>query len=100
MYNLVFKNIFYLIILLFLGQKYDDDDDFIFDSDSESSYKQQLNLAILLGPSGCGKTSAVYAVANELNANVMQSLIVFTNIITRITCCLMFCLGDRIECFL
>ncbi|XP_060876049.1 enhanced level of genomic instability 1 [Metopolophium dirhodum] len=54
------------------GQKYDDDDDFIFDSDSESSCKQQLNLAILLGPSGCGKTSTVYAVANELNANVIE----------------------------
>ncbi|XP_008183276.1 ATPase family AAA domain-containing protein 5 [Acyrthosiphon pisum] len=54
------------------GQKYDDDDDFIFDSDSESSCKQQLNLAILLGPSGCGKTSAVYAIANELNANVIE----------------------------
>lgn len=55
-------------------QKYGDDDDFIFDSDSdsESSGKQQLNLAILLGPSGCGKTSAVYAVANELNANVIE----------------------------
>uniref|UniRef100_A0A2H8TIW1 ATPase family AAA domain-containing protein 5 n=1 Tax=Melanaphis sacchari TaxID=742174 RepID=A0A2H8TIW1_9HEMI len=54
------------------GQKYYDDDDFIFDSDSESSCKQQRNLAILIGPSGCGKTSAVYAVANELNANVIE----------------------------
>lgn len=86
--------------MLCLGQKYDDDDDFIFDSDSESSSKQQLNLAILLGPSGCGKTSAVYAVANELNANVMQSLIIFINIIIQIICCWMFCLGDRVECFL
>ncbi|XP_060852289.1 uncharacterized protein LOC132930431 [Rhopalosiphum padi] len=53
-------------------QKYYDDDDFIFDSDSDSSYKQQRNLAILIGPSGCGKTSSVYAVANELNANVIE----------------------------
>ncbi|XP_027838842.2 enhanced level of genomic instability 1 [Aphis gossypii] len=54
------------------NQKYYDDDDFIFDSDSESSCKQQRNLAILVGPSGCGKTSTVYAVANELNANVIE----------------------------
>jgi len=86
--------------LLFLGQKYDDDDDFIFDSDSESSCKQQLNLAILIGPSGCGKTSAVYAVANELNANVMQLLIPFTNINIQIIWYLIYCLGDRVECFL
>lgn len=86
--------------MIFLGQKYDDDDDFIFDSDSESSCKQQFNLAILLGPSGCGKTSAVYAVANELNANVMQFLIIFINIIIKIIWCLMYCLGDRVECFL
>lgn len=68
--------------MLCLDQKYGDDDDFIFDSDSdsESSGKQQLNLAILLGPSGCGKTSAVYAVANELNANVMLLLIIFLNL--------------------
>lgn len=61
---------FNLFLSLFLAQKYDDDD-FIFDSDSNSSHKMQHNLAILLGPSGCGKTSAVYAVANELNANVI-----------------------------
>lgn len=56
------------ISIHFLGKKYDDED-FIFDTESN---KAQHNLAILLGPSGCGKTSAVYAVANELNANVMQ----------------------------
>lgn len=63
---------------LFIDQKYDDDDDFIFDSESDSSHKPQHNLAILLGPSGCGKTSAVYAVANELNANVIKLLIVLS----------------------
>lgn len=57
---------------MFLDQKYYDDDDFIFDSGSDSSHKAQYNLAILLGPSGCGKTSAVYALASELNANVME----------------------------
>lgn len=62
-----------MFLFYFLDQRYDDDDDddFIFDSDSNSSHKIQLNLAILFGPSGCGKTSAVYAVANELNANVI-----------------------------
>jgi len=77
--------------LLFLDQKYYDDDDFIFDSDSESSCKQQRNLAILVGPNGCGKTSTVYAVANELNANVMQLLIMFVNIFIKLIWCLMCC---------
>lgn len=68
----------YCIYRLFLDRRYDDDDDdFIFNNDSDSSGKAQRNLAILLGPSGCGKTSAVYAVANELNANVMYLLIAF-----------------------
>lgn len=81
---LVFKNIIFFINLLFLDQKYYDDDDFIFDSDSESSCKQQRNLAILVGPSGCGKTSTVYAVANELNANVIQLLIMFVKIFIKL----------------
>ncbi|VVC37805.1 Hypothetical protein CINCED_3A009021 [Cinara cedri] len=55
---------------------YDSDDNYVFasDGDSDSNSKVQVhhNLAILLGPSGCGKTSAVYAVANELNANVIE----------------------------
>lgn len=53
----------------------------MFESDSNSSHKAQHNLAILLGPSGCGKTSAVYAVASELNANVMKQIILYTKII-------------------
>lgn len=59
--------------LYVLGKTYNSDDDYIFESDSDSSSKVKHNLAILLGPSGCGKTSAVYAVANELNANVIIS---------------------------
>lgn len=63
----------------FLGQKYDDDEDFIFCSDSDSSHTTSQNMAIIFGPSGCGKTSAIYAVANEINANVISLLIVLKN---------------------
>lgn len=72
---LMYKDYFYYIYEWFSGQKYDDDEDFIFCSDSDSSHKTPQNLAIILGPSGCGKTSAVYAVANEINANVISLLI-------------------------
>lgn len=76
---------FFSVYFFFLaGQRYDDDDDFVFDSDSDASQKAQQNLAILLGPSGCGKTSTVYAVANELNANVKIILVVMITFSIRI----------------
>lgn len=71
-------------MLYYKGKTYVSDDDYIFESDSDSSNKIQIqhNLAILRGPSGCGKTSAVYAVANELNANVML-LVSFLKVILK-----------------
>lgn len=74
-FNILLGIFFSFYFFFRAGHRYDDDDDFIFDSDSDSSQKAQHNLAILLGPSGCGKTSTVYAVANELNANVKLFLI-------------------------
>ncbi|XP_040159006.1 uncharacterized protein LOC120897892 [Anopheles arabiensis] len=51
-----------------------DEDDFLVsnDSNSSSSTPGLCNHVVLVGPSGCGKTSNVYAVANELNFNVLE----------------------------
>lgn len=47
----------------------DDDDDFEMESNSTSA----LNKAVmLLGPTGNGKTNAVYALAHEMNFNVLE----------------------------
>lgn len=49
----------------------DSDDDFE-DSASNSSRTQSSNVVLLLGRPGSGKTSAVMALANELNFNVLE----------------------------
>lgn len=42
-------------------------------SDYIQNYKQQKRKALVLyGPNGCGKTSSVYAIANELNLEVIE----------------------------
>ncbi|XP_052894829.1 enhanced level of genomic instability 1 [Anopheles moucheti] len=56
-----------------------DDDDFIVSNDSSSSSSVPggagsgvCNHVVLVGPPGCGKTSNVYAVANDMNFNVLE----------------------------
>ncbi|XP_050522586.1 uncharacterized protein LOC126895119 isoform X2 [Daktulosphaira vitifoliae] len=48
------------------------DHDFIDNNDSNNTHKVPHNIAILVGPIGCGKTAAVYAVASELDANIIE----------------------------
>uniref|UniRef100_A0A182WHP7 AAA+ ATPase domain-containing protein n=1 Tax=Anopheles minimus TaxID=112268 RepID=A0A182WHP7_9DIPT len=55
------------------------DEDFIVSNDSNSSSAgtggpgtNVCNHVVLVGPPGCGKTSNVYAVANEMNFNVLE----------------------------
>uniref|UniRef100_A0A182P0W5 AAA+ ATPase domain-containing protein n=1 Tax=Anopheles epiroticus TaxID=199890 RepID=A0A182P0W5_9DIPT len=54
-----------------------DDDDFLLSNDSNSSSSAAglsgiCNHVVLVGPPGSGKTSHVYAVANEMNFNVLE----------------------------
>nr|XP_029726702.1 ATPase family AAA domain-containing protein 5 [Aedes albopictus] len=55
------------------GNPYDSEDDFENSNSSMSSTSSQiLNHVVLVGPPGCGKTCNVYAVANEMNFNVLE----------------------------
>lgn len=46
-----------------------EDDDFEIESNSTTGLSKAV---ILLGPTGCGKTNAVYALAQEMNFNVLE----------------------------
>ncbi|XP_050072854.1 ATPase family AAA domain-containing protein 5 [Anopheles maculipalpis] len=61
----------------FMSTEKDDDTDFLLASESSSSSAtgpgtNVCNHVVLVGPPGCGKTSNVYAVANEMNFNVLE----------------------------
>lgn len=48
------------------------DESFDFANDSNSSQQSACNTVVLLGPGSSGKTNAVFALANELNFNVLE----------------------------
>lgn len=47
-------------------------DDFCTDSDTRDTDSSPQNTILLIGPHGSGKTSAVYALCNEFNINVIE----------------------------
>ncbi|EDS31746.1 conserved hypothetical protein [Culex quinquefasciatus] len=51
---------------------YDSGDDFELSNSSSASSSAICNHIVLIGPPGCGKTSNVYAVANDMNFNVLE----------------------------
>ncbi|KAL1378124.1 hypothetical protein pipiens_000564, partial [Culex pipiens pipiens] len=54
------------------GNPYDSGDDFELSNSSSASSSAICNHIVLIGPPGCGKTSNVYAVANDMNFNVLE----------------------------
>uniref|UniRef100_A0A1Q3EVP0 Putative replication factor c large subunit n=1 Tax=Culex tarsalis TaxID=7177 RepID=A0A1Q3EVP0_CULTA len=54
------------------GNPYDSGDDFELSNSSSASSSAVCNHIVLVGPPGCGKTSNVYAVANDMNFNVLE----------------------------
>lgn len=54
------------------GNPYDSGDDFELSNSSSTSNSAICNHIVLVGPPGCGKTSNVYAVANDMNFNVLE----------------------------
>uniref|UniRef100_A0A182Y383 AAA+ ATPase domain-containing protein n=1 Tax=Anopheles stephensi TaxID=30069 RepID=A0A182Y383_ANOST len=61
----------------FMSTEKNDDMDFLLANDSNCSSSNGpssnvCNHVVLVGPPGCGKTSNVYAVANEMNFNVLE----------------------------
>lgn len=55
------------------SQQFDDSmQDFLNDSNSSSQQQANCNTVVLLGPGSSGKTNAVFALANEMNFNVLE----------------------------
>ncbi|XP_058828825.1 enhanced level of genomic instability 1 [Topomyia yanbarensis] len=55
------------------SNRYDSEDDFEGSNSSVSSNSTSMcNHVVLVGPPGCGKTCNVYAVANDMNFNVLE----------------------------